>query len=406
MAKQVQDFQSYPMDFNASIPADFVRGKTILLTGGASGFGARFFSRWASQGATVIIGDINTAAGTALVARVREETKNPNLHFLPLDVTSWPSQVEFFREAAKLSPHGGIDTVVANAGINKLDESRGFETPTIDYQTHPNPPAPSFTTIDVNLTGTLYTVHLALSYLPKNPGSTRCSANPSSEVAERDRHILLLGSIAGMIPLTSQIPYCISKHGVMGLFRTLRNTAPISLGIRVNMLCPYFVDTPILGTPGKVFMSGVALADIEHVIDAGSRFVADPRCVGRSVAIAPKLRVRSPLSGGGDGIVAERIPGMGGSSGVPDEVDIYDLTPAGNEGGAQREVRDIAIWEVYVHDADEMEMFGRRMVNILLATTRIRGWVMFVVDLMTGFAEILRKMCGDDGKGKGKKKEC
>ncbi|EEQ90786.1 hypothetical protein RJZ56_001624 [Blastomyces dermatitidis] len=417
-------FHPRAMDFNSPTPLDFIRGKTILLTGGASGFGAAFFSRWAAEGATVIMGDINTASGNQLVKRVREETKNPNLHFLPLDVTSWESQVEFFREAVKLSPHGGIDTVVANAGINKMKESKYFEEPPVDYLNDPNPPAPRFSTIDVNLTGTLYTTHLALFYLPRNPGSTPCSPASSEFTThlpantERDRHILLLGSVASILPLPSQAPYCISKHGVMGLFRSLRATTPLRDGIRVNMLCPYFTETPIIGVGGKAILSGVALTDINHVCDAATRFVADPRCVGRSVVIAPKLRVRSPLSGpspsGRSEREEERIPGVGGMKGIPNMEDIYDLPTNAANGGRQSEakvgggggmeVREIAIWEFYAHDFDDAELFSRRMIGILLMAARIRGWWLFVVDLWDGFTMVLKKAFGGAGKQPGSDK--
>ncbi|PGH10564.1 hypothetical protein AJ79_05386 [Helicocarpus griseus UAMH5409] len=402
-------YQHHPIDFNTPIPLDFIRNKTILLTGGASGFGARFFTRWASAGATVIMGDINTAAGTELVARVRAETQNPNLHFIPLDVSSWHSQVAFFREAVKLSPHGGIDTVVANAGINLVKESNEFERPVIDYQNHPDPPAPGLSTLDVNLTGTLYTTHLALFYLPRNPGSTHCCPESTDIVPnrERDRHILLLGSVASILPLPSQIPYCVSKHGVMGLFRTLRTTAPLGSGVRVNILCPYFTETPIIGIGGKLILSGAAMADIEHVVDAGTRFVADSGCVGRSVVIAPKLRVRSPLSsssaGGED--AEEIVPGIGGARGVPEERDVYDLAPVA--AGDGREVRDIAIWEFYANDLEDGEMFGRRIIKIQLMATRIRGWWLFAVDLWVGFVMVIKKIFGSGmglGEDKGKKK--
>ncbi|OAX83744.1 hypothetical protein ACJ72_01901 [Emergomyces africanus] len=398
------------MDFNSPIPLDFIRGKTILLTGGASGFGAAFFSRWASEGATVVIGDINETAGIELVARVREETRNPNLHFLPLDVTSWQSQVEFFREAVKLSPHGGIDTVVVNAGITIPKEASYLEVPSVDYQNHPNPPAPGLKTLDVNLTGAIYTTHLALFYLPRNPGSTPCSApslaaTSAPENRVRDRHILLLGSVASIVPLPTQAPYCVSKHAVMGLFRALRTTTPVTSGVRINILCPYFTDTPILGVGGKIILSGAALADINHVCDAATRFVADPRCVGRSVVITPKLRVWSPLSGpdlnnesGGD---EERIPGMGGVRGIPDTRDIYDLARKPTDGGLQpkanargdvREVRDIAIWEILTHDLEEEELFVRRVIGILKLTAKIRGWWLFVVDLWRGFGMVLKRV--------------
>ena len=103
-----------------------IKGKTILITGGASGFGAGYGARWAASGANVVLGDINPA-GEEVAAQIRRDTQNENVHFIQLDVTSWQSQVNFFRESVRLSPHGGIDTVVANAGINNSEESRSFE---------------------------------------------------------------------------------------------------------------------------------------------------------------------------------------------------------------------------------------------------------------------------------------
>jgi hypothetical protein len=48
--------QSPPVDTSAPYDAAWVAGKTILITGGASGFGEGFFRKWADHGANVIIG--------------------------------------------------------------------------------------------------------------------------------------------------------------------------------------------------------------------------------------------------------------------------------------------------------------------------------------------------------------
>src|SRR2546423_13724244 len=100
--------QSPAVDF--SLPPDLssIKDKTILITGGASGLGAGFFTAWAALGANVIVGDISESSGRRLVESTKTSTGNKNLYFLPLDVTLWESQVSFFQEAAKLSPHGGI----------------------------------------------------------------------------------------------------------------------------------------------------------------------------------------------------------------------------------------------------------------------------------------------------------
>lgn len=159
--------QSKPVDTSEPYDPAWVAGKTILITGGASGFGEGFFRKWATHGANVIIGDINDKRGEAIVNEVRQKTGNKNNHYIHCDVTDWQSQVDFFHKAVKLSVHGGIDAVVANAGITESDAR--FEEPSgLDAD---SPPKPNLKCFDVNLLGVLYTSHLALYYLPRNPRS-------------------------------------------------------------------------------------------------------------------------------------------------------------------------------------------------------------------------------------------
>lgn len=158
--------QSPPLDFEGIVDDSWVKDKTIVITGGASGLGAGFCSRWAAAGATIIIGDINVLGSEKLVEDIRKDTANPSVHFVPCNVTDWKSQVDFFKAAVNLSSHGGIDAVVANAGIAKVNPR--FENPQdLDKE---DPPAPDMSVLDVNLTGVVYTTHLALYYLKKNPG--------------------------------------------------------------------------------------------------------------------------------------------------------------------------------------------------------------------------------------------
>jgi NAD(P)-dependent dehydrogenase (short-subunit alcohol dehydrogenase family) len=109
----------------------------------------------------VVIGDISEDSGRRLVDKTRASTKNANLHFLPLDVTSRESLVSFC-EVSMLSPHGSIDCVVVNAGIGGGLESLAFEEPP-DYTTIPEPPKRSLQTIQINLVGDLYTTAFAIS---------------------------------------------------------------------------------------------------------------------------------------------------------------------------------------------------------------------------------------------------
>lgn len=341
--------QSPPLDF-INIPDDsWVKNKTILITGGASGFGAGFLKRWANAGANVIIGDINVQAGDQLIRTLRKETGNKNLHFIYCDVTNWQSQVNLFREAVKLSLHGGIDTVVANAGVG---EGRGvsFEKP--EGLDAANPPPPDLTVLNVNLIGVVYTSHLALYWLQRNPGSSPANPKCDPTQTERDRHLLLISSVAGFLPLPGVSLYGASKHAVLGLYRCLRSTS-FAHGVRTNVICPYFMDTPLLKASHRALLAGGLLGESEDVIEAGTRFAADPRVVGRAISVGPKVKV------------------------VQDEDGEWSLAEDENADGVKK-----ALWEVYPHDFENADVFQRRLIGIFNRASEKRGWTGWAADMV------------------------
>lgn len=237
----------------------------------------------------MVIGDISDRLGEALVADVRKTTGNQNHHYIHCDVTDWQSQVQFFKLAKQFSPTGGIDAVVANAGI--LDPAP-FDDDMVDFETIENPPAPKFKCVDVNLTGVLYTAKLAIYYLSKNPQSTKANTSVTPAPNTRDRHLLLVGSIASVVPLPGAVQYNASKHAVMGLYRSLNSTAFMH-GLRVNIILPYFMDTPLLPVAARIALVGGAMGTAGDVVDAATRLMADTRIAGRALAIGPRTTVDS-----------------------------------------------------------------------------------------------------------------
>ncbi|OAA60319.1 NAD(P)-binding domain protein [Niveomyces insectorum RCEF 264] len=324
-----------------------VAGKTILITGGASGFGAAFSRHWAKHGAYIMIGDIDETAGEKLVAELRMSTKSPHHHFQVCDVTRWQSQVSLFQMARRASPTGTIDAVVPCAGVG---EDMGgsywrFEHPTgLD---HDRPPPPKFRVMDVNLTGVMYTIYLGLFWLQQAEGGA----------AQKDRHILLVGSIGGLLPLVGSTQYTASKHALTGLFRCLRLSA-WQKGIRINMLCPVFVDTKMLANPVMfVLAGGGGLADMADVVDAATRFMADQTYWGRSVVIGPRMKVED----GEDG-----------------EVKLIGLPKDGK-----------GVWECYAQDYQSVEAFIYRYTRLLIAVAKLRGWFGWLVDAL--YIKVFRK---------------
>ncbi|OCK79929.1 NAD(P)-binding protein [Lepidopterella palustris CBS 459.81] len=343
--------QSPPIDLSIPYDAAWVKGKTILITGGASGFGAGFVRKWAANGATVIFGDINVEKGDKLARDVQKETGNNNVHFVYCDVTDWQSQVNLFKAAVKLSPHGGIDTVVANAGIAGNDPIQ--QPGNMDVA---EPAKPDFKVADVNFNGVMYTTHLAFFYLPRNPGSKDCSTNSDPATTPRDRHLLFLGSLASLAPFPIQPQYGAAKHAVLGLFRSLRSSSFVQ-GVRVNLLCPYFIDTPIVTTAARVVLAGSALGKVEDVVDAGTRFTADSRILGRSLVIGPKVNVKQ-LENGEWVLVAKDSP----------------------------EGQERAVWEAYAEDWEDSDAFCRALVGILNAAQKARGWTGWAKDMVGAVA--------------------
>ncbi|KAL5417823.1 hypothetical protein PMIN04_007596 [Paraphaeosphaeria minitans] len=340
--------QSPPLDFSVPFEDTWVKDRTIVVTGGASGFGAGFVRRWAMNGAVMIVGDVNVEKGDALARAIRKETgRDGAAHFVYCDVTDWQSQVNLFKEAVRLSPHGGIDTVVANAGIqakDKLQEPGDLSAA--------EPQAPSFATMDVNVTGVLYTTHLAYYWLPKNPGSKRCNMNSVPDQQRRDRNLVLLGSMASLAPIGAAPLYGASKHAVLGLFRSLRATSHME-GIRVNMVLPYFIDTAIVPPVAKLLLAGGGMGEVEDVVEAATRVVADTRIVGRGIVVGPKVAVKQDESGE------------------------FKLVTKGTEGSTET-----ALWEPYADDWQEVDVFNRRIVRILNAVEQARGWAGWAADVV------------------------
>ncbi|KAJ4417577.1 hypothetical protein N0V82_006050 [Gnomoniopsis sp. IMI 355080] len=375
--------QSSPVDCTLPYDSSTLRGKTILLTGGASGLGAAFARAWSAAGANLIIADIADADGEALVAELRRATDSSHHHFVHVDVTSWPSQAALFQEAVRLSPTGELDAVVASAGISDrfgTITGKGFENP-VDLD-KPNPPAPNLKCIEVNLIGVMYTAHLALFWLQQNAATTTSSSSSSSSSSPppeknkkddkrdaRDRHFLLIGSGAGLFALPGVPEYVTSKHGVTGLFRSLRMLS-YRQGVRVNMLCPYFVDTPILPNRAVAMLAGLGLATLDDTVDAATRLMAavdhDARHIaGRALFVGPRAslmqKVLPEREITGEEVAAEQAD-------VTGEVLVDEDVAAGKGQG---------VWDVYAHDYETADYFIRRYVRVLNTIAAVKGWIGF-----------------------------
>jgi NAD(P)-dependent dehydrogenase (short-subunit alcohol dehydrogenase family) len=188
-----------------------LEGRVAVVTGGAGGIGLASARRLASEGATLVIADVDDATGSASA----DEVKGLFVH---VDVSS-PAEVEnLFRVAYET--YGQIDIAFNNAGISPPEDDSILTTGLDAWRR----------VQEVNLTSVYLCCQAVLPYMQRaGHGSI---INTASFVA-------VLGSA------TSQISYTASKGGVLALSREL-GVQFAREGIRVNALCPGPVNTPLL----------------------------------------------------------------------------------------------------------------------------------------------------------------
>lgn len=102
------------------------------------------------------------------------------------------------------------------------------------------PPVPSLTPIEVNLKGTFYTTTLALHYFRLQPQGIIPNKTRAS------KSLTIVSSLAGYIDDTHSTAYTASKFASRGLFRAIRAHAHQQLNVRVNAICPWAMETPMI----------------------------------------------------------------------------------------------------------------------------------------------------------------
>jgi NAD(P)-dependent dehydrogenase (short-subunit alcohol dehydrogenase family) len=189
---------------------DPFRGRVAIVTGGGSGIGAAIVRALGKRGTTIVIADIDEAAGKSVAAEVS------GVSSATLDVRDAPAVADLVTRT--VAEHGRLDYMFNNAGIAVGGLVEEF---TLDHWDR---------VIDVNLRGVVHGVHAAYPVM----------------LEQGHGHIVNTASLAGLVPGPGLAPYDAVKHAVVGLSLSLRAEAA-GRGVKVSAICPGFVDTPLLG---------------------------------------------------------------------------------------------------------------------------------------------------------------
>ncbi|MCW5925057.1 MAG: SDR family oxidoreductase [Saprospiraceae bacterium] len=191
-----------------------MKGKSVIVTGAASGIGQATAELFAREGARVVVSDIHEAQGQSVAARIR--AKGGEAMFVRADVSK-PSDMEKL-VGETIKAYGRLDVAVNNAGIS------GEQSPIADLSIEGWEQV-----IRVNLSGVFYGMKYQIAAMLKNGGGS----------------IVNVSSILGAVGFAGASAYVSAKHGLLGLTQTaaLEYSAQ---NIRVNVVGPAFIDTPLL----------------------------------------------------------------------------------------------------------------------------------------------------------------
>lgn len=190
--------------------------RVAVVTGGGSGIGRAVALRLVSEGARVVVADIDVTGTRETVALCRPRARATPLR---LDVRSERSVTAFARRVDRR--FGRLDVLVNNAGIEVLGGVADIDPATWDE------------VMAVNLRGTYLVSRALLPLLLRSAEATGRSS------------IVNNASLMGLVSTNGLAAYCASKAGVVSLTRSMALDHATS-GMRVNCVCPGIIHTPML----------------------------------------------------------------------------------------------------------------------------------------------------------------
>ena len=218
-----------------SAAAPSLAGKVAFITGAGSGLGAAYARRLAADGAFVVVNDLDAEAAAAVAVEIDGEASV----FDVCDSAAFDAEVD-----KAVARHGRLDVMINNAGIapppdpTRMERMMAAQMLRMEGRISEMEPAGVLTgltdeawdrMIRVHLYGVFYGTRAALRHMqPARSGA-----------------IINISSILGHHPSPGAPHYATAKAAIIALSKSVAlETA--HLGIRINVVCPGYVDTPLL----------------------------------------------------------------------------------------------------------------------------------------------------------------
>lgn len=216
------------MDLNKTIHT--YKNGVAIVTGGASGIGRAISEELVKRGCRVVIVDLQGDLAEEVASKLR--LSDGKATAVKADVANYSAMEQLIRETVER--FGRIDYIFNNAGIGIGGHVNHFDIEDWKY------------IINVNLMGVINGIQAVYKVM----------------IDQGFGHIVNTASTAGLMPSPGMVGYSTTKYAVVGLSESLRSEAA-RFGIRVSVLCPGAIRTPILAGGGKF---GRMLVDIPSEI--------------------------------------------------------------------------------------------------------------------------------------------
>jgi len=190
-----------------------LQGKVAIVTGAASGIGKAIAQRYASEGASIVIADLNVDAASGAAAEIK--AAGGDALGIAMDVTSEDGVNAGV--AATVAKYGRIDILVSNAGIQIVHPLEEFTY--ADWKKM----------LAIHVDGAFLTTRACLPHMYKAGSGS----------------IIYMGSVHSKEASLLKAPYVTAKHGLIGLAKVVAKEGAAH-GVRANVICPGFVRTPLV----------------------------------------------------------------------------------------------------------------------------------------------------------------
>jgi len=192
-----------------------LQNKIAIITGGAQGIGKATALKFAEEGASIVLWDVNEEKGNALVNELK--AKEIKAHFTKVDVTKIDSTEKAAKEAVEI--FSTIDILINNAGITR-DASLAKMTAEQWQQV-----------IDVNLTGVFNCTKAVIPFM----------------IEKKYGKIVNTSSVVGLYGNFGQTNYVATKAGIIGMTKVWARELGRK-GININAVAPGFIATEMVKT--------------------------------------------------------------------------------------------------------------------------------------------------------------